>query len=325
MMTPRLAILGLLIAQAAAPLTLVVPDAPDVMVKTRRTTIDRPGSPVVTEILYLKGARQRRDSFREDSFPPPQAATRSGVSRRPEWINISQCDERRTLTLNREARTYAYEPIEDPAAIVARLAADNKRQPPSPQMTVSRAITFTIDAVDTGERRQFGHYVARHVITTRTLEPGPGSEEEARTDRQDGWYIDAPEMDCWASERETALFVGLMRSEAPVPHVQFKQRGTARRGYPIEETYRIGGKYASVSKVELIELSEAPLDDALFTVPSGYRAALPRPYGGYDLTKPDTLMNRLESYREVAAAWADYIKRHGLLGILPGTQPPARY
>jgi hypothetical protein len=324
MMTPRLAILGLLIAQSAAPLTLVVPDAPDVMVKTRRTTLDRPGSPVVTEVLYLKGARQRRDATREDSLPP-QEATRSGVWRRPEWIHISQCDERRTLTLNREAKTYAYEPIEDPAAMIARLAADTKRQDPSRQMPALPTIIMTLDSVDTGERRPFGHYVARHVITTRTFEPGPGSNDEARTDRQDGWYIDVPEMHCRPWESEAALFVGLASNGAPVPHVQLKQRGTARRGYPIEETHRFGGRNPFVSKVELIELSEAPLDETLFTVPSAYRSALPRPYGGYDLTKPDTMMNRLESYREVARDWANYIMRNGVFGILPGTQSPARY
>jgi hypothetical protein len=50
-----------------------------------------------------------------------------------------------------------------------------------------------------------------------------------------------------------------------------------------------------------------------------------RPDGSYDLSRPDTLMNRVDSYRELAAAWADYLLRNGLRGILPGTQPPARY
>jgi hypothetical protein len=90
--------------------------------------------------------------------------------------------------------------------------------------------------------------------------------------------------------------------------------------------------YAMIRSLALLSLlpllmaqSAAPLDDALFTPPPDYRAALQRPDGIYDLSKPDTLMNRVESYRELAAAWADYLLRNGLRGILPGTQAPARY
>jgi hypothetical protein len=56
---------------------------------------------------------------------------------------------------------------------------------------------------------------------------------------------------------------------------------------------------------QLIGFSDAPLDVALFTVPAGYRPALPGLFGGYDLTKPDTVMNRLQSYWDGLRAWAD--------------------
>ena len=61
----------------------------------------------------------------------------------------------------------------------------------------------------------------------------------------------------------------------------------------------------TTSKIELIEFSDAPLDAALFTVPAEYRPALPDLFGGFDLTKADTVMNRLHSYWDGVRAWAD--------------------
>jgi hypothetical protein len=60
--------------------------------------------------------------------------------------------------------------------------------------------------------------------------------------------------------------------------VHIERLGTARRGYPIEETSRSqdeGG--TSTSQLVLVEFSDAPLDAALFTVTAGYRPALPMP------------------------------------------------
>jgi hypothetical protein len=317
MPTSTLTLLALLVAQSAALPKLVVPDAPDVMIKTRRM-IDRPGASVSTEVLYLKGARQRRESRVEE--PPRYAAT---AAYRRSWIHISQCDERRTLLVNQDARTYAYEPITDPATYFDRYraAAAAGREVALPE-TTGPTVVITTDAVDTGERRRFGHYIARHLITTRKTEPEPGAVARAGTDTQDGWYIDVPDSGCIDWGREVTFSLGFAQIGVPRDHVVFKQRGTARRGYPIEETLRMGDeRTAIVTKLELVELSEAPLDPALFTVPPGYHAALPHPYGGYDLTKPDTLINRLESYRDVAVSWADYLLRNGLRGLLPGTQP----
>jgi len=46
----------------------------------------------------------------------------------------------------------------------------------------------------------------------------------------------------------------------------------------------------------LIELSEHSLDWSLFNIPRDYRPALPLFRGGYDMTKPDTVANRLQVY-----------------------------
>ena len=48
--------------------------------------------------------------------------------------------------------------------------------------------------------------------------------------------------------------------------------------------------------MELIEVSDEPLDSSLFEIPRDYRPALPLVRGGYDLTKPDTAANRAQVY-----------------------------
>jgi hypothetical protein len=170
------------------------------------------------------------------------------------------------------------------------------------------SVTITIDVVDTGERRTMGRYVARRVTTATKTEPGHGTSVPASESIQDGWYIDLPSANCWdrGDLAEPFGFTIAQRSNAPRDRVHIKRLGTARRGYPIEETSRSKDERAtSTSKVELIESSDAPLDAALFTVPTGYRPALPNLFGGYDLTKPDTVMNRLQSYWHGLRAWAD--------------------
>jgi hypothetical protein len=93
----------------------------------------------------------------------------------------------------------------------------------------------------------------------------------------------------------------------PPDRLHFKQLGSARRGYAIQETTRhTEDGRTSVAQVELVEFSEAPLDAALFEVPSGYRTALPLVHGGYDLTQPDTLVNRLHTYWDEVVLWAGH-------------------
>jgi hypothetical protein len=318
-----------LVAQRDAQPRLVVPDAADVMIKTRHSSDRRVGF-TTTETLYLKGARQRR----EERFEPvPLNGSSHWAFSGHALARISQCDQRRMLILNQDVKTYAYEPIADPAEWLARVRAKTngnpqtppqqalQKQAPPPPAAIRPTVTVTIDAVDTGERKPVGSYVARHVITTRTIDHGRGHVD---IERQDGWYIDVPASNCLAGAAASAMLVP-SDSMSMLPHVKFNVKGTAPRGYPVEETSHFGGRYPNVSRIELLEVSDGPLDPAVFDVPADYRPALPHPYGGYDLSKPDTFLNRAQAFRQVVADWTNYILRYGLQGILPGTTPPARY
>ena len=276
-----ISLLSLIVLAVSASLPrFVVPNFADLMIKTRRTTGDRF---LNVETLYLKGSRQRREMITER----PSSA---------KFINLRQCDRRRGYSLSETAKTYEDFPIEDWNERI-------KRARPSPQPEMSGAeVIVTVDSVDTGERRQFGSFEARHVKSTTKVEPGPGAVMEASLKEVDGWYIDLPGLGCQESR---GIGVGLASSWVPgTPrkrdHVVVKQLGRSPRGFPIEETTRDTQRnLTSISTLELLEFSEVPLDDSLFELPSDYRPALRTPYGGHDMTKPDTLANRMRAYWDV--------------------------
>jgi len=304
MNTPLVLALFVLAAQSPESSELV-PSVPDLTIKTRET-IDRPDSSVRTEIIYLRGARQRRETIVDW---PAQVASTTGHARTHVTTTITQCDQRRTVFLDIEARTYGYMPIREPAYNFAALQQRARVRPPEPQPITGGDVTITIDAVDTGEHRQFGRYTAHRVITTMKTDPGPGASIRPNVDERDGWYIDLPSPNCLEDTgRIGAMLVGYVQPAGTRDRVQIKHLGTARTGHPIAETNRFTESGTThTTTLTLIECSDRPLDAALFEVPARYRPALPRPSGGFDMTKPDTLVNRVESYWQELVRWTGYL------------------
>ena len=283
----------------------VVPNVPDLTIKTRETT-DLPQSTVQIKTLYFKGAWQRRDLYlRFPSALPAQRTMRH--------TTITRCDERRTLELSHEARLYAWSPLNFIGSDVYRVRSRWRERPEPP--AAGADVKITINSVDTSERRQVGSYSARHVITTTTTDPSPGANTRPSESVEDGWYIDLPPAACRdAGDRHAFLSSGYVvrRGEAPAPdrmNVEF--RGAGRRGFAIEETTRRRGEHEPLitTSVKLIEFSEAVLDKSLFDVPAGYRPALPRLIGRIDMTKPDTVANRLAAYwQDLATLARDFFR-----------------
>jgi hypothetical protein len=253
----------------------VVPNLPDLTVKTRRTSDD--GTSQVNA-LYLKGARQRTETVNEK---PARADVIN-------WTVIQQCDEKRLFNINERDKLYSSSEIEDWSE------RSKKARPVSLSQMSGAEVTVTTDSIDTRERRQFEHYTARHVKATRRFEPGPGASTPASAEETDGWYIDLPGLGCQdhGSSGFAFLTVGTR-----MDRFQIKWLGKAPRGYPIEETsLRTEAGKKTISKVELLEISEAPLNPSLFELPAGYRLALQKENGGVDMTKPDSASNRAEYY-----------------------------
>jgi hypothetical protein len=267
-----------------APITvasLAVSNFSDLKIKTRR---DDPVNSNV-ETLYLKGPRQRREYLQDK----PAKAT---------FATISRCDERKRIDLNDDAKVYAELPILD-------WPEQRKRaRPVEPTETAGADVTITTDSIDTGERRQQGAYTARHVKIKIVVESGSGAAMPSSVEARDGWYIDLPGLGCEDSGQRigflSATFVPASRHD----RIHFKKLGSAPAGFPLEEaiTRTERGK-STVSKLELLEFSEAPLGDALFQVPAGYSPALSTPHGGYDMTRPETLTNRVHVYWAELKDW----------------------
>lgn len=267
----------------------VAPDFPDLAIKTRYTSGDQRSGDQFSEVraLYLKGSRQRTETVLEKPV-------------RGDEINsatIWRCDEKRSLFLNQRDKIYNSSVIQDRSELL------KKARPVSLTQMSGAEVTITIDSVDTGERRQFEHYTARRVKVKTKFEPGPGASIPASVEETDGWCIDIPGFAC--AEHPYSGFAFVLGS---IGHrrdrLQVKWLGKAPRGYPIEETsVKTQSTNTTVSKIELLEISEAPLTSSLFELPTGYRQALQIGNGGADLTKPDTIFNRANYYWAKLTLW----------------------
>jgi hypothetical protein len=257
------------------------PDASDVTIRTRRTS-DGQQAASQTMVLQLKGARRRVSYVFE----------RAGVPAAHASIHITQCDLAREVHVNDSKRIYATVPIPAPRGPWRAVAQDTRPV----------GETLTVDAVDTGERRQIGPFVARHVVTTATTERA-GESRPVSTRVRDGWYLDLPSR-CGDDGAIGATF--LMAGSASV-RTEVKWKGTARTGWAVIETDRTSDAYGTdVSTTSLVEVSTAPLEAGLFDVPEGYRPALPLGHGGFDLERPDTVVNRVRLAVESTASWVHY-------------------
>lgn len=262
----------------------MVPNHPDLTIRVRRTS----GDWSRLDTLYLKGPRERREFVTEK--PARLDNINSTV--------IRQCDKMRAFVLNERDKIYVTSAIEDWSE---RL---KKARPVSLPQSGAK-VKETIDSIDTGERRQFGPYTARHVKGRIQFEPSPGASTPASVETVDGWYIDLPGFGC--EDRGSAGFtVGrLIDGSRPQDRLQITWLGKAPRGYPIEETsVKTEAGKTAIDKVEPIEISEAPLNPSIFELPVGYRLALQTGNGGADLTKPDSIPNRAQYYWARLTFWA---------------------
>jgi hypothetical protein len=237
--------------------------------------------------LYLQGSRQRAETVFEK--PAPADALNSA--------SIWQCDEKRHFFLNQRDKIYNSSVIKDRSELLKKPRPVGLPQPSGAEVTI------TIDSVDTGERRQFKSYTARHVKAKIKFEPGPSASTSPSLEQTDGWYLDLPGLAC--EQQPSSGFAWVLGSSGHrIDRFQVKWLGKAPRGYAIAETsVKTDPTNTTVSKIELIEISEAPLNSSLFELPAGYRQALQTGYGGADLTKPDTIFNRADYYWTTLTRW----------------------
>ena len=286
-----LALLAAMAMGAQDPPGFVVPSSPDLTIRLRA---QQAGSHRSTVTIRLKGARQVRE--RRTEFPGGSSSI----------VEIGQCDHRRMMLLSPEHKTYAYVPIGPPPGST----------PPRGAVAVTSSHTvpgreeIVIDAVDTGERRQMGGLTARHVVTTTKTTIGGAIPASVRTRIQDGWYVDLPPVDCIAAYGRDDLVQSRFRRHgrrgvgaASRDGARARESGRRvdrdrshdRAGREVGADDRAGGNLHRAARCRAVRRAAG----------LSRRAAVST--GGFDLSRPDTLGNRLsvlwEGIRGFASRW----------------------
>lgn len=209
---------------------------------------------------YIKGARQRTTQ----SFGGAYSID-----------SLFQCDLKRMIQINDRAKRYMITQLagEDSSTAAA------KPQPGTTQPGATRrggVVTYTTTITDTGERKNFFGYTARHLKSVMTADSSPDACSPVKMRIEtDGWYIDFDaDLSCSTDGQSTPQF-GAARP-ACRDEIRFKRVGTAKQGYAVLATttiYDENGRVTSTSTTEVIEISKATLDASLFDVPAGYTEA----------------------------------------------------
>jgi len=223
----------------------------DVKIKTKSTSAGQSSE----QVTYIKGKRQRTEQ---------NAAS----------VLITQCDLRRTLQLGVPTKTYLMTPFDQKLDANATTAGQSPATNTQQAVRRGGVITSTITATDTGERKKMFGYTARRIKTSMITESSPDACQVSRSRvESDGWYIDAAfVLDCdnaYSSSYARTTEEGGCRDE-----YRTKQVGLAKLGYPALVTTTIFGENGQASFTftqEVLEISNAVLDNSLFEAPADYR------------------------------------------------------
>jgi hypothetical protein len=223
----------------------------DTKVKSRQTS----GGQTYENTIYIKGKRQRSEA--------------SGG----QMVTIEQCDLRRNLQLMPAAKVYTINPYDDGTPSTANTTTHTATAQPG-AVKKGGVVTSTVTTKDTGERKQMFGYTARHIITTMSMESSPDACSQNNTKIEiDGWYIDATfALDC-DSNRQYTYRPPVKAGGGCRDRYETKTIGTAKKGFPVyEKMTMLGDGGRSFSTInEVVEISQATLDQSLFEIPPDYR------------------------------------------------------
>ena len=224
----------------------------DVKVKSRQTMSGQS----TENTTYIKGKRSRT----ENNIGGTQMVT------------LTQCDLKRSVQLNPQTQVYIINSWEnDTTTPTTTTQSGNTRT----EVKKGGVITTTVTTKDTGETKKMFGYTARHLIITTETEASPDACTPMKKSKMvtDGWYIDAAfALDC--DYGTNGGYYNNYNSGGCRDKYDFKQIGTAKRGYPVIEKMTMfdeSGKETFTMTNEVLEFTNATLDAALFEVPQNYR------------------------------------------------------
>jgi hypothetical protein len=156
---------------------------------------------------------------------------------------------------------------------------------PAQMKPSGKIFAIDVQTADTGERKEIFGMTARRMVTTVKRTGGPencyggNSEEEI-----DGWYVDPAVLPSWLRPQGSGVgavsFAVLQGGHGCYDKVEVHRSGPPT-GYPLllkktdkaeiiqpDKTTRV---LTTVSEMEVVEFSRAPLDPALFQVPPDFK------------------------------------------------------
>jgi len=254
-----IASVSLFAAQTTRPQTRT---ANDFKVKYRTTMGSGGGQAMSGEtVTMIKGARERSENHSGYGF---------------DMVQITQCDLKRTIQLSDATKKYTITAIETGEPRAPATSGGPAPAPTTPGRQ-GGVVEYVSSVIDTGERKEMFGFTARHVKSSTSINAGPDScHPGSHKYELDGWYIDLNvEFNCESSKMQT---MPTTRPSRPGCRDQVKMRreGNGKLGYPLVETVKIYGENGQVMMTqtkEVIELSRASLDVALFDIPAGYTEA----------------------------------------------------
>lgn len=145
-----------------------------------------------------------------------------------------------------------------------------------------KTYVINTDVVDTGERKEMFGHIARHLITKEKRIGGPENCYGANNTESivDGWYIDNDVLPL-SMRPKPGVSAHLVFHSAAIGSIHCSDKIETHRtgppsGFPLMETASWSSdatpiQKTSLSRTEVVEFVEAPLDPALFQVPPGFK------------------------------------------------------
>lgn len=218
---------------------------------------------------YSQGERMRVE-WRDQTTWRPGLVTYG-----PPRATIYQCDALQAIDLNLKTHEYTTLELNDDCQTNSRPIAS----------TPTGTLNVYIESVDTGERREILGRTARHIITHQRQVGDSQSCWHLGEMEQDGWYIEMPPSNVEQKIRRNAADEHanvIMTGANCRDQIQVHRTGVEKPGFPVKfvQTVRFShqepdGKWelndsTSRWESEITEISEAPLDAALFNLPAGF-------------------------------------------------------
>lgn len=226
---------------------------------------------------YIQGQRSRTE-WRNESGGPTKPGEPVTYTYGPPRASIFQCDVYRALDLNLQDHEYALHELDEQGR--------PKGVKPIPISTKASGGTLTInvETIDTGERKEIFGRTARHIIRREQRIASPGACGHSGESESDGWYTDLEERNgCVATPKAragVATFALLTSGSVCMDKIGVHATGTAAMSFPLKLTTTsrdaivlpdgTSKEITSTFESEVTELSEEPLDPALFELPAGF-------------------------------------------------------